>query len=440
MLRLRRAVKVDNPERALIDMIDRTQARITFSPQGDILWANKNFCAVMDYDLEDIKGKHHSMFCDPEYAASPEYAEFWERLRGGESFSGNFPRLARSGRIVWILATYAPVYHEDGTLSGVVKLARDITANKIAEEKIGQALQALAEHDLATRLDLPQDSDFAVLVKPFNAAMAELQSAMRRTAKTVDYLNDEVSEDSNLAIASAEQAQKERDQCAATSQTIAQTSLSLTATAQQIRENANRIEHGVGIAQNCSQSMVSATDAVRSMQERAQAMAEINLMIESVSFQTTLLALNAGVEAARAGEAGGGFSVVASEIRALANRSAQASQDIATKIAEMTSQVSGIVEHISASTEHIETLYANLEIINKGVSKAATETEAQCQKLDFCENDVQALAESLANKADIASRQSQNSKKRLEQLRLVGDDLRGWSVEDAPVTLNASVA
>lgn len=90
----------------------------------------------MDYDLEDIKGKHHSMFCDPEYAASPEYAEFWERLRGGESFSGNFPRLARSGRIVWILATYAPVYHQDGTLSGVVKLARDITANKIAEEKI----------------------------------------------------------------------------------------------------------------------------------------------------------------------------------------------------------------------------------------------------------------------------------------------------------------
>lgn len=118
------------------EAMDRQQAVISFDLQGNILEANENFLKTVGYTLEEIKGKHHRMFVDPAYAASAEYAQFWENLRHGEYQAGEFQRFGKGGKEVWIRASYNPVYGNDGQPYRVTKYATDIT-----EEKVGKVRQ-----------------------------------------------------------------------------------------------------------------------------------------------------------------------------------------------------------------------------------------------------------------------------------------------------------
>lgn len=123
----------DNKEflpQAELDALYKSQAVIKFTLDGVIEWANDNFLSVMGYTLEEIQGQHHSMFAEPEFARSAEYKEFWERLRQGEFFSGEYKRLAKGGKEVWIQASYNPILDEDGIPLQVVKFASDITKAK----------------------------------------------------------------------------------------------------------------------------------------------------------------------------------------------------------------------------------------------------------------------------------------------------------------------
>lgn len=124
-----------NEGQDILQAIDRSQAVIEFNMEGNIITANANFLSVMGYTLEAIKGKHHSMFCEPEYVENLEYRQFWEKLRRGEFLTGEFRRFAKDGREVWIMATYNPVLGEDGKPYKVIKFASDITAMK-AEIKV----------------------------------------------------------------------------------------------------------------------------------------------------------------------------------------------------------------------------------------------------------------------------------------------------------------
>jgi len=117
---------------ALIRAIDRSNAIIEFSAAGEILKANDLFLHCLGYRLDEILGKHHRIFVDPSYAASPEYAAFWDQLRQGEFASAEFMRLAKDGREVWLQATYNPVLDVEGKVQKVIKLATDITARKQA--------------------------------------------------------------------------------------------------------------------------------------------------------------------------------------------------------------------------------------------------------------------------------------------------------------------
>lgn len=126
---------MNKEEHDVLQAIDRSQAVIEFNVDGIILSANKNFLNTMGYDIEDIKGKHHSMFCDPDYAANLEYRQFWEKLRRGEFQTGEFCRVGKDGKEVWIMATYNPILGEDGKPYKVIKFAVDISAMK-AEIKV----------------------------------------------------------------------------------------------------------------------------------------------------------------------------------------------------------------------------------------------------------------------------------------------------------------
>lgn len=120
--------------KAKLNAIDESMARIEFTPDGIILDANQNFLKAVGYSLSDIRGKHHRIFCDPEYAASEEYRSFWRALGQGGSHGGVFQRTTQSGRPIWLEATYSPMMDEDGNVFGVVKFAFDITAKHLQSE------------------------------------------------------------------------------------------------------------------------------------------------------------------------------------------------------------------------------------------------------------------------------------------------------------------
>jgi methyl-accepting chemotaxis protein len=115
----------------MLAAIDKSQAVIEFTLDGIILHANANFCATMGYSLEEIRGKHHSMFAEPGVAQSGEYRNFWQKLARGEYDAGQYKRIAKGGREVWIQASYNPILDANHQPYKVVKFATDITEAKL---------------------------------------------------------------------------------------------------------------------------------------------------------------------------------------------------------------------------------------------------------------------------------------------------------------------
>ncbi|WP_291420627.1 PAS domain-containing methyl-accepting chemotaxis protein [Devosia sp.] len=144
-----------------LDAIRRSQAVIEFGLDGTILTANANFCAALGYQLEEIRGRHHSLFVDPAFAASKDYRDFWHRLAQGQFEAGEYRRIGKGGRPVWILATYNPIFDAFGKPYKVVKYASDVTSRKIAVLRVGEHLARLARGDIKAHLTetLPGDLD-----------------------------------------------------------------------------------------------------------------------------------------------------------------------------------------------------------------------------------------------------------------------------------------
>ncbi|MGH1378971.1 MAG: methyl-accepting chemotaxis protein [Alphaproteobacteria bacterium] len=122
-----------------IDAISRSQAVIEFDLNGIIIDANDNFLGAVGYGLDEIKGQHHSMFAEPEYANSEEYKQFWEKLGRGEFEAKEYKRIAKGGREIWIQASYNPLFDANGKPYGVIKFATDITERKLKNaDYVGQ--------------------------------------------------------------------------------------------------------------------------------------------------------------------------------------------------------------------------------------------------------------------------------------------------------------
>jgi PAS domain S-box-containing protein len=127
----RRLEEAELGAEGLVKAISRAQAVIEFKPDGTILTANENFLNAMGYTLNEVVGQHHSMFAPPDYARSPEYRAFWERLNRGEFVADKFLRFGKGGREVWIQASYNPIVDKSGKTVKVVKFATDITAQEV---------------------------------------------------------------------------------------------------------------------------------------------------------------------------------------------------------------------------------------------------------------------------------------------------------------------
>ena len=148
-----------------MNAIHRSNAVIEFSPDGIILGANDNFLSTMKYTEDEVKGKHHRIFCAPEHAASAEYDEFWSSLRRGEFKTGVFTRYDKYGTPVYIQANYSPVYDLDGKLTRVVKYATNVTEFTVALKKVGEFAYQLSKGNLDVELDVQADGDIGKMVK-----------------------------------------------------------------------------------------------------------------------------------------------------------------------------------------------------------------------------------------------------------------------------------
>ena len=111
--------------------INRSQAVIEFQMDGTIITANQNFLDAMGYRLDEIQGKHHQMFAPPELRGSEAYKAFWASLNRGEFQAGEYKRVGKGGREVWIQASYNPIMDNAGKPVKVIKFATDITEKKI---------------------------------------------------------------------------------------------------------------------------------------------------------------------------------------------------------------------------------------------------------------------------------------------------------------------
>lgn len=128
---------------AIVEALGRSHAVIEFQPDGTIVDANKNFLDAMGYGIEEMRGKHHSMFVEPGDAASGAYRTFWTELAAGEHKVAEFKRVRKDGSPIWIQGSYNPLRNRSGKVTGVLKLATDITEETLRRAETAGQLAAL---------------------------------------------------------------------------------------------------------------------------------------------------------------------------------------------------------------------------------------------------------------------------------------------------------
>jgi methyl-accepting chemotaxis protein len=139
---------------AQLAAIRRSQAVIEFSMDGTILDANENFCSLLGYTLEEIRGQDHSMFVDAAERQSPEYRAFWEKLNRGEFNAAEYKRIGKGGKEVWIQASYNPVLDCAGKPVKVVKFATDTTASRLHRADLDGQVEAISKAQAVIAFDL----------------------------------------------------------------------------------------------------------------------------------------------------------------------------------------------------------------------------------------------------------------------------------------------
>ncbi|MBT9291073.1 methyl-accepting chemotaxis protein [Prosthecodimorpha staleyi] len=352
------ATKLRNAEyEGQIAAIGKSQAVIHFTLDGNIIEANQNFLSAVGYTLDEIKGKHHSMFVETGARNSTEYQRFWEGLRRGEFQAGEFKRIGRGGKEVWLQATYNPIADAMGRYFKVVKFCTDITVMVRERQRREEAQKAIA-----TDLDKVTEA-----VSEANRQASSAASASTQTSANVQ------------AVASG---------------------------AEELAASVEEISRQVSVARSISSTAVQqaerTNEIVQGLTSAAQRIGAVVELINNIAGQTNLLALNATIEAARAGDAGRGFAVVASEVKNLAGQTSKATDeigqqidavqvstsqavnaiagiaDVIGKISEISSGIAAAVEEQTAVTrdmsENMQTASKGVEVISRNMNQIAEQT------------------------------------------------------------------
>ena len=171
--------------------ISKAQAVIEFNLDGMIITANPNFLGAMGYQLDEIKGRHHSMFVEPSYKDSVEYREFWRILNDGKFQAGEYKRFGKGGKEIWIQASYNPIFDLNGKPFKVVKYATDITMQKVAMTKIQGIIDAANNGDLSSRIDTgPFQGFYLTLASNLNQLMDTIIDPISKSLVILQHLSE----------------------------------------------------------------------------------------------------------------------------------------------------------------------------------------------------------------------------------------------------------
>ena len=364
-----------------IAAIDRSQAKIEFELDGTIIDANENFLKTVGYSRAEIVGAKHRMFVDDAYAASNEYREFWDKLRAGQFQAGDFRRVGKGGREVWIQASYNPIFDADGKVTKVVKFATDLSKHMHDIGLVGGALSKLAAGDLCARVTDPLMPSLDKLRSDFNATAEALHEAMSTVASATSAIHAGSDE---ISVASDDLSRRTEQQAA----TLEQTAAALDEVTATVTKTASGAKHANEVMSHTRQKTEQSGEVVRNavaamgeIEKSSRLIAQIIGVIDEIAFQTNLLALNAGVEAARAGDAGKGFAVVASEVRALAQRSADAAKEIKGLINASTGLVQKGVSLIGETGSALKDIQSQVAEVDTLVSEISASTQEQASGL-----------------------------------------------------------
>jgi methyl-accepting chemotaxis protein len=384
----------DEDNQAILNSFNDSMAIIQFSPDGRILEANSNFLAVVGYSLQEIKGKHHQIFCTPAYIKSPEYKIFWSDLANGQRFSAECLRIDKNNNEVWLDANYCPVRDSDNKVCKIVKVATNITAAIEQRQTLqsnvnalnrsmasiefkldgtiitandnflsasGYSLQELQgkHHRMFCPSDISNNNDYQRFWQSLNNGEYH-HGRYRRINKNGDDLWLEASYnpifDSNnklikvmkIATDITETVSKRLE----TSELALQASLE---TDEIANDGESRITEAVASMNGVKEELILSAENVGQLSQQSQEISKIVHTINEIADQTNLLALNAAIEAARAGEQGRGFAVVADEVRLLASRTSTSTSEIEKMVQENNRLTKTAVDAISQIQNHSET-------------------------------------------------------------------------------------
>ncbi|MCO4798809.1 MAG: PAS domain S-box protein [Colwelliaceae bacterium] len=401
-----------------ISAISKSQAVIEFNLDGTIITANDNFLSALGYTLNEIEGQHHSMFVEPAYKSSMEYQQFWQKLNRGEFDTGEYLRIGKGGREVWIQASYNPILDLNGDTIKVVKYATDITGRKQAIAQIKQTLLTLSEGDLTQYIETELFGEFNIIGTSINEFIDVLNNMVGDIRNASTNVFDSARE---IAAGNSELSHRTESQASSLEET-ASAMEELTSTVQQNAENsteASKLSASVmNKASNGGAVVKNAITAMSDINKSSKKIADIIGVIDEIAFQTNLLALNAAVEAARAGEQGRGFAVVAAEVRNLAQRSAGAAKEIKSLISdsvEAVGQGTKLVDEtgqtfteLVGAIEEVSKMIGDIDSAGKEQSAGIGEVSAAVSQMDEMTQQNAALVEEAAASSKSMEDQSQS--------------------------------
>lgn len=370
--------------RGILNAINESYAYIEFDTKGNVLEANKNFQNALGYSVEELKGKHHRVFCEKEYTNSSEYGQFWVDLAAGKTKTGIFKRITHTGTEIWIQAVYAPVMDEMSRVKKVIKIATDVTT---------QQRMLISIRETASTL---------------SSASTELTATATQMANT----SEKTSKDSQSASVAAEEV-------SAGVQTVATNIEEMVASIKEISRNTNESSQ---MAKITMEKAVKSNATVSKLGISSREIGDVIKVISSIAQQTNLLALNATIEAARAGEAGKGFAVVANEVKELAKQTAKATDDITHKIGAIQADTQSAVDDIAEISASIEKLNSVSSVIAAAVEEQTATTNEISRVVVESKKGVQEIADGIkqvsqsANESSLSSSQTLGASRELSIL------------------------
>ena len=396
------AKKLRNMEDAgQIAAIGRAQAVISFNLDGTIINANENFLKTLGYSLAEIQGKHHSMFVEPSTRDSAEYREFWAGLNRGEFKAGEYKRLGKGGREVWILASYNPILDEKGKAFKVVKFATDVTEQKLRSADLSGQIAAIGKSQAVIEFNMDgtiltandnflkavgyslseikgkHHSMFVDAAERGGSAYREFWAALNRDEyQSAEYkrvgkggkeiwilasynpimdLNGKPFKVVKYATDTSAQviARMKNEHVRKMMESVAAGAEELNASVREISEAMNKSKE---TASDAVVRVEAADGQAQRLSAAADAMGGIVELISNITGQINLLALNATIESPRAGEAGRGFAVVASEVKNLANQAKQATDRIGQEIGSLNGISGDVVSALSEIKRSIQSV------------------------------------------------------------------------------------